>query len=202
MTRPPDWAIRSARRLDLEHFGEQFSKSLDGSISDFHKVEAWQTYQEPDTKSLQAFIAGDAESALRLLREEADSELDVYNALAKKQVSFIRLRLIVRPMPVYLRWELLNYAVRSDERYGEDVRIVDLTGKVSRLPDEDHFDFLLFDTSRALVHDYGNDGLQVGGWLVEDQAVLVRLEVLARGLLSESVRLSESGFWPEAHPSN
>jgi hypothetical protein len=90
-----------------------------------------------------------------------------------------------------LRWELLNYAVRAEPRFGEDVRIVDVTGKHAQLPDDSAFDFVVFGPGSALVHDYGEDGLQVGGWAVSEPAVVAELTRMARSWLADAVALDD-----------
>lgn len=189
--RPPSWAIESARRLDLGEFGQCFKDLMHRLETDFFKVEVWQTYQEPGTASLEAFESGDLTRAESLVRAEADAEIDVYRTFRRKGVPFARLRVIEQPLTAYLRWELLNYVVRSEPRYGEDVRTVDVTGQVERLPDADHFDFIVFGAEGALVHDYGTEGLQTGGWLVLETEVLDRISGIARDLRARSRPLSD-----------
>lgn len=81
------------------------------------------------------------------------------------------------PLTRYLEWEWLSYSIRAS--MGERIVVVRHHGS---LPDEEHFDYLLFDSTAALVHDYGDDGLQVGGWLVREAGVIQRLEALALDL--------------------
>ncbi|WP_326829596.1 hypothetical protein OIE13_04925 [Streptosporangium sp. NBC_01810] len=49
------------------------------------------------------------------------------------------------------------------------------------------FDFLLFDRHAALIHDYGEIGLQSGGWMTHDPVVISSLEKKAIGLRTAAV---------------
>ncbi|MBT8226986.1 MAG: hypothetical protein HKP61_13335 [Dactylosporangium sp.] len=60
------------------------------------------------------------------------------------------------------------------------------------LPSAECFDFVLFDERVALVHDYGQDGLQVGGWQVDSPEALDRLCDTAHMLRQRSEPLDDS----------
>jgi hypothetical protein len=80
-----------------------------------------------------------------------------------------------------------NYIVRA--RLAETIEIIDVSTDPRPLPNHTHFDFLLFDENAALIHDYGTDGLQVGGWVTSSPDVLKRLAETAARLRSAAVRL-------------
>jgi hypothetical protein len=103
-------------------------------------------------------------------------------------VDFVRIRLITLPLTSYLEYELINYRIRDE--MGETIEIVLLDPRIS-LPNNDFFDFLVFDDAVALVHDYGTDGFQTGGWLVEEPGVVRRLEEIAVSLRHKSMPLAE-----------
>lgn len=73
---------------------------------------------------------------------------------------------------------------------GEAIEIVRCAPSM-RLPDEEHFDFLLFDRHTALIHDYGDIGLQSGGWMTQDPAVITSLENKAIALRRRAVPFEE-----------
>jgi hypothetical protein len=95
--------------------------------------------------------------------------------------------LVKLPLTSYVEWEFCNYRVRGG--LGKVVRIFDRTGALGDLPSSSHFDFLLFDDEVALVHDYGTNGLQVGGWLVASRDILDRLSCIVTDLSEQSVAL-------------
>jgi len=159
------------------------------------KVECWQTYQELDAnRSLAAFHAGDVDDAWRLLRREAEVDRPVYERLLSEGLDFARIRLVQFPLTQYLRYEILNYLIRHE--MGETIEMVVLPAGV-RLPGGELFDFLLFDEACALIHDYGDDGLQRGGWVTTTPEVLRALSATVRDLRSRAVPL---GRFLESHP--
>jgi len=73
---------------------------------------------------------------------------------------------------------------------GEAIEIVRCAPSM-RLPDEEHFDFPLFDRHTALIHDYGDIGLQSGKWITQDAAVITSLEKKAIALRRRAVPFEE-----------
>jgi hypothetical protein len=171
--RPPKGVVQGGRRLSLDEFGAEFQRAWLRLDRRFIKLECWQTYQEPATESLPEFLRGDRRRVLELLRTEAAADGVLYADVARRGVEYARVRLARVPLSRYLEWELWSYRVR--QCLGERILLVSV-GPGLPLPNERDFDFLLFDRSVALVHDYGEDGLQVGGWLVDDPPVLRQLE--------------------------
>jgi len=75
-----------------------------------------------------------------------------------------RVHVIRRPLTDYLRYEFAVY--RHTVESGEDVRILDLTGRPDPgLPAQD---FWLFDDTAVVRMDYAQDGTQLGRELLED----------------------------------
>jgi hypothetical protein len=185
--RPPEWALQNAVRLDMREFALAFSDSWRSAVSGMEKVETWQTYQEPETQSLAAFENADYRRVGQLVEEEAKLDGFVYDDVQHKGRSFVRQRIVKLPLTSYLEWEFWNYRIRA--RLGEIVQVIDHTNSRDDLPNASFFDCLLFDNNIALVHDYGTDGLQVGGWLVTSQVVLDRLAGTIAGLKAQSVPL-------------
>ena len=76
-----------------------------------------------------------------------------------------RVHVVRRPLSEYLRFEFEWYYQRH-VKAGEDIRILDLTGKPDPgLPDHD---FWLFDEARVVKMLYRPDGTQTGRELVEN----------------------------------
>lgn len=184
--RPPEWAIGAGKRLDLGEFGSHFMDLWRSTSTRFVKLECWQTYQEPSARSLVAFNNGDLAETRRLLQEEAEPDRPLYDDVQEKGIDFARIRLVQRPLTLYLKFEFMSYQIRQG--MGETIRLVELANDI-KLPDENYFDFLLFDRSAALVHDYGNDGLQRGGWYTDHPSAIVKLEDTAGSLRNRSVDL-------------
>ncbi|WP_322749643.1 MULTISPECIES: DUF6879 family protein [unclassified Frankia] len=186
---PPAWALAGATRLNLEEFGKEFIRYWRDVRSRVLKFECWQTYQEPDTRSLHEYQHGNFDVVQSLLEGEAEFDREVYEDVKKKSIQFIRVRLVKLPLSEYLMFEIWNYVVRS--RLGESIEIVDLSDDGRPLPNHSYFDFLLFDATAALVHDYGTDGLQVGGWLTTSSDALKRLKAMGERVRLESIPLDD-----------
>jgi hypothetical protein len=83
-------------------------------------------------------------------------------------------------------FEMWNYLVRA--RLGETIEIAVAPESDARsLPNHSYFDFLLFDDKAALIHDYGLDGLQVGGWVTQSPSTLRRLAETANQMRQAAV---------------
>ena len=171
----------------MAEFGEAFVKNWRTVRTGVFKVEAWQTYQEPETQSLRAYLAGQYDQVEQLIEEEAEQDQFVYDDVRRNGTPFVRLRIAKTPLPEYLRWEFWNYRVRA--RRGETILVIDRTDDPRSLPNHSAFDFLLFDDHAALIHDYGLDGLQDGGWLVASPETLGRLMGIATSLREEATPL-------------
>ena len=185
---PPAWALGNSTRLDLDGFGSAFASAWRGLQSRFLKVECWQRYREADDNQSQAaYDRGDVDSARELLRREAEADRPLYEDVRNRGIEYARVRLVQEPLSPYLEYELLNYRIRAD--MGENIEVVRHGG--TRLPDERHFDFLLFDRNLALLHDYGAGeiGRQTGGWLTRSADVIDRLEQTVVALRRQSIPL-------------
>nr|WP_245929230.1 DUF6879 family protein [Murinocardiopsis flavida] len=79
----------------------------------------------------------------------------------------------------------MSYRIRG--AMGENVEVMRI-GSDATVPNDEIFDFLLFDRDVALVHDYGQGptGVQTGGWLVRDTPSVRRLESRALALRREA----------------
>jgi len=155
----------------------------------FLKLECWQSYQELDTnKSLEAYNAGDFDRARDLLEGEAEADRPLYDGVRNRGIQYARIRLVQLPLTPYLAYEMINYRIRRE--MGEAIEVVEMPATVT-LPNERYFDFLLFDVESALIHDYGDDGRQVGGWITGQSEVLRALEATAVSLRREASGLAD-----------
>jgi hypothetical protein len=187
--RPPVWALAKSTRLDLDEFGSAFTHAWSRIESRFLKLECWQTYQElAANESQAAHERGDIEAARKLLQQEADDDRPLYEDVNRRGIEYARVRLLQEPLTDYVVYELLSYRIRVD--MGENIEVV-VCDPALRLPDEHHFDFLLFDRHTALIHDYGVDniGLQTGGWLTHEPEVIASLEEIVVVLRRKAIPL-------------
>lgn len=188
---PPSWAISDGTRLDLDEFGAVFSTTWSKIESRFLKLECWQAYRELEANESQAaYERGDVETARKLLRQEAEADRPLYEDIDRRGLEYTRIRLVQEPLSSYLRYEALSYRVRAE--MGERVEVVSCDPAL-RLPDDRHFDFLLFDRHTALIHDYGAGevGRQTGGWLTHAASAIDGLEEMVSTLRQDAVPLQQ-----------
>ncbi|WP_176611410.1 DUF6879 family protein [Actinomadura sp. WMMB 499] len=168
MHQPPAWALERSERVTPDGFLESFREAWERTERRFLKLECWQSYREAEgVRSQEAFEAGDIERARRLLEEEAMGDQPLRDEVKARGLEFTRVRLLDLPLTGYLRYEMINYEVR--DRLGERMEFI-----APPSPVEGYFDFLLFDSHTALIHDYGPGpvGHQTGGWLTHHPATL------------------------------
>jgi hypothetical protein len=112
---PPAWALANSTRLDLDEFGVAFASAWSRLQSRFLKLESWQRYQESeDNQSQTAYDRGDIDSALELLRREAEMDRPLYEDVRNRGIEYARVRLVQEPLTPYLEYELLSYRIRAD----------------------------------------------------------------------------------------
>jgi hypothetical protein len=177
---PPAWAVQGSTQLTLDEFGACFAQAWARLTTRFVKLECWQTYVEAEANhSQEAYNRGDLAEAYELLQHEAEADHALYKKVQQREIDYARLRLVQEPLTPYLGYELMAYQIRA--AMGENIEVVCCDATL-RLPNQDYFDFLLFDRHTALIHDYGKLGRQAGGWLSKDSKVIARLESTALGL--------------------
>ncbi|MES9536851.1 DUF6879 family protein [Actinomadura sp. NPDC000600] len=187
MHQPPAWALDGGERLTLEGFLGAFGEAWARTERRFLKLECWQSYREADgVRSQEAFQAGDSTRARRLLEVEAMEDQPLRDEVRARNLEFTRVRLLSYPLSDYLRYEMINYEVRS--RLGERIEFF-----LPPSPVHSYFDFLLFDSHTALIHDYGSGpvGYQIGGWLTHARKALNSLADIAADLRTHGERA-----WP------
>jgi hypothetical protein len=186
---PPTWACAGSHRLDLDEFGAAFTSAWSRIESRFLKLECWQAYRELDASESQAaYERGDIEAARKFMQQEAEADRPLYEGVTRRNIEYARVRLVQEPLTTYLSYEMLSYCIRAD--MGEAIEVV-VCDPALDLPDDQHFDFLLFDRHTALIHDYGvgEIGQQTGGWITHAPEAIVALEELVTALRRKAVPL-------------
>jgi hypothetical protein len=112
----------------------------------------------------------------------------LYEHVAKQGIDYARIRLIQEPLSSYLHYELISYEIR--QAMGENIEIVRLPARLT-LPNDDYFDFLLFDRHTALIHDYGDSGSQSGGWMTRNSGTIDVLERTALELRKTAIPIEQ-----------
>lgn len=154
----------------------------------YFQYERLQEYREPDNPSYAAFSQGDHVLARQRIVEFAASQSPFMLTLCRRDVPYVRVHAVQRPLTAYLRWELEVYQALA--RYGQRILIVEIADRSPRQVLES-YDFLLFDRDAVMVQDYGYDGTLSGGWITSDQAIVAQFSDLAAALVLASVPLGE-----------
>lgn len=140
--------------------GEAWSRYFRDFASSAFRLEQRQDYVMP----------GEADDLAAFERGELPPEgyhygwLDTVAQAAGAGKTFRRVRVVIRPLSFYTRWEFV-WGYDWNVKAREDIRILDVTdGGGPELPDHD---FWLFDDTTVVKLLYRPDGTQIGRELVE-----------------------------------
>lgn len=149
-----------------EEFFAYFSHAWDAVRCQVAKIETRQIYQEPDNISYCHFMAGNFDVSLAVLADSRAVDDSLYAMLRARGVDFVRCRPIKFPMSAYLKWAIYSYKYNASQGerifWCNEVALREYFGKYVQ------HDFMIFDSRFAVIHNYNDDGLIIGGWLVED----------------------------------
>jgi hypothetical protein len=174
-------------RLDLDGWMSTFGSLWERMEDRYFQFERLQTFQEPEDPSYRELVKGDMSSAVRLLDDSVARDAAFLISSCRRGIQYIRMRAVELPLTPYLEWEFKSYRVSA--RYGQMILVVDLTEHDRSGDFFRSHDFLLFDAATVLIHDYGQEGLLCGGWLIEDPATVGLYSDLAARLIPASVPL-------------
>lgn len=171
---------------NVPDFFKAFDDPWDKVQGQILKLETRQAYREPGNESYEAMQSGNFALALRLLPEVRKEDDELYEALRKKKVDFIRCRPIVRPISEYLRWELECY--KLNEQQGERIYFAEHCELFDKYA---LHDFMVFDRFGAMVHDYDDNGEIKGGWAIREATKIDYLIMLFSVIKASSVDYSQ-----------
>lgn len=166
-------------------FTSQFLEAWSAARERFFKIERKQSYNQAGDESYKAFLRGDHEAALRLLRDELLTQREMYDEALANGVELIRLRQVEEPLSDYLRhFEIPSYFI--SEELGEKIYFAHPDPNVDELPD-----CIIFDSTVMFVNTY--DGLdRLGGAIVvTDQEQIRKAIALGETLMSTAQPLAE-----------
>lgn len=125
------------------------------------RLEVQPTYTMPaEQDSVRRFLAGESVPE----GHNAEWHATVRANIAAGKI-MQRVRVVHRPLTDYQRYGFA-WSVPGNVAAGEDIRVLDLTGKP--WPPLPTFDFWLYDEKTVARLDYHMDGTQIGRELVED----------------------------------
>jgi len=154
--------------------------------SEWFKLEVLQDYTgEDDGPSLQAWLKGDRNRSLELLRTDDDPEFtkDCRTKL-DQGVKLIRVHIIAEPASPYMLWELEYYKHISIPLRGEQVSIVHKADAAGL--DLPVGDLMIFDGRRAIENSYDKNGRLVQADFYDERDDLSRFLELKKALESRS----------------
>jgi hypothetical protein len=148
-------------RLPVRLEGDEWQRFFDTFAQSAWRLELHPVYLMPqEQEAFKRFLAGE-----RLPIEHRSSWMDRVAGYISTGRSIGRVHVVRRPLSDYLLFEFEWY-YRHHVKAGEDIRILDLTGKPDLgLPDHD---FWMFDEKRIVKMLYQADGTQIGRELVEN----------------------------------
>lgn len=157
------------KRLSTEEFLAKFDQLWGSLQEEFFKLETLQDYVEEHNPAYDALVAGDLEAAIARIPDVFGVD-DRRTTSHARRFQYARVRLVKWPLTTYVYWEFHVYAF--NERFNKPVYVLEVSDDMSFPQREYVCDFLLFDSSDLLLHDYNADGRLTGGWHTNDKAEL------------------------------
>jgi len=189
-------SLPASDHISVDQFFSEYNRFSAQVRCRVFKLERLQNYMEPDNESWREFQVGNIKRSLELIpmirAKEAEYDVEFF----KRGLQFLRVRAVELPLSPYIEWELQFHAFSA--QYGETILVSDLTYTDRGSMLWNARDFLLFDSFAVLVHDYNPDGLLVGGWVCQGEAIVRHYSDLARDFTSISVPLA---VFMANHPS-
>lgn len=147
--------MKTLRREEASKLFDQWWNELQ---EEWFKLEVLQDYSAEDAgSSLDAWLAGDRERSIQLMKEGADNSwVKSCQAKTKAGARLIRVHIIAEPPTPYLEWELEHYRQVNMPLCREEVYVV----QKSELSDIylPAGDLMIFDNKKAVVNVYNEDG--------------------------------------------
>lgn len=109
--------------LAKPEYYEDFYRVFADDIHRFDKLERGQSFQEPGFGSLEAFDRGEWVTSLALIEKCWPSFTEYYAGMTSRGFTCRRVRVVERPVTLYLQWEM--HVLRLRAELGEDIRVVD-----------------------------------------------------------------------------
>lgn len=123
---------------------------------EWFKVEVLQDYSGEDMgSSLKAWLDGDKEESIKILRSEAEDS-ESMRADSNPQFKKIRIHIVEEPYSQYLLWEIECYKTINVPLLTEEIYLVNKDEVAEfNLPDGD---FVIFDDKKVIRNHYSPDG--------------------------------------------
>ncbi|MER0445910.1 DUF6879 family protein [Streptomyces sp. Edi4] len=134
--------------------GEDWAAKFRDFQQEAWRLETLPQYRVPqEAEEIEAFLAGERIDPHAYSNEYTDD----LKRIRREGKSKGRVHVVTRPLSDYLRYEFMYY--RPHAWAGEDIRIMDVTGRPNPLAGVQ--DFWSFDRSQIVLMNYGEDGTQI-----------------------------------------
>ncbi|OQR65955.1 hypothetical protein B6E66_01155 [Streptomyces maremycinicus] len=135
--------------------GDAWAAKFQGFQSEAWRLETLPEYRVPqEDESVRAFLAGERIDP----HAYANAYTEDLKRVRREGKTKGRVHVVTRPISDYLRYEFMYY--RPHAWAGEDIRIMDVTGRENLLAGVQ--DFWMFDRQEVVLMHYGPDGTQTG----------------------------------------
>ena len=162
--------------------GEVWQAKFRDFQSEAWRLEALPVYRVPqEEEAIRAYLAGERIDP----HAYSNSYTEDLKRVRREGKSKGRVHIVTRPLSTYLQYEFMCY--RPHVWAGEDIRIMDVTGRDNPLADVQ--DFWMFDKKGVVLMRYEPDGTQINREVYEgDVAPFIEYQRIA---LAESVPFEE-----------
>ncbi len=145
------------KTLPREQANEEWDRLWDSMRVEWFKLEVLQDYSAEDKgESLDAWMAGDKERSLELLRTEPNPWSEDCRAKVERGVTLTRIHVVDYPLSPYMEWEIEVYKMRNIPQGKETVFLVDR--KNLEGVDLPAGDLMMFDQKNVVIGHYDETG--------------------------------------------
>lgn len=175
----------SEYKAGVKDFFSNFKPAWAECESQVLKLETRQTYIEKGNPSYELMAEGKLIEAIELIPSVRSSDLTLYKSLNDRKIDFIRCRPVVFPLSEYLQWEFECY--KFNAAHCEQIFCLEEKELASIFDSLALHDFMVFDHTKAFIHDYDTNGEIQGGWIVKDSGQIENLITLYSLIRAHSI---------------
>ena len=176
------------KRLTDKESRQTYINNWKSIKNDFFKLETLQIYE--DDEALLEFKQGRFEEAKKIMRGFlATDPAKPYEKIKKRNIKFRRVHIIELPLTIYMKLEIESYKISIE--FGEEIFFI-LKEQADRINKSVKFqDFLMFDDSVVVTHNYNKAGEWQYSELIDDVDVIKNYVNLKEKLLSQALPMDQ-----------
>lgn len=148
------------KKIDPSQMDATSEKFWNELKKNWFKVEVLQYYSFDEGESLQAWMAGDKEKSLKLIKKDPGW------MQGKENVKKVRIHVVERPLTEYIKWEIEYYKYVNIPKVGEEIYLLnkDKAGGIE-LPQGDT---MIYDDEKVIENIYDKQGNYLGSNIYEE----------------------------------